>query len=269
MNTMIKILRNLIAVVILAISLYISSKFPVAKLDQENLYWIFSASAQSIAAFVGFFLAGYALFHSIMNEVASADDSLSDIVLKRKKNSFSRIRVLLVSTGISIILNLLMIFLNNRQVLLKNQVIALTFLSTIGTIIIGLFLVAYIIDPNRNAKIAKELVQSEKSYGQTGKLTAGQNFFSRFIELEQRLRSYTEKRKILVKSAPRQWPSIRDLIDALQSSGRINSNLHERLLGVTNYRNLLFHGKIEEASEIMVHQLDSLLNQLEKTLHGF
>lgn len=42
----------------------------------ENIYWLFSSAAQTIAAFIAFLLAGYALVQTMMETAVQADETL-------------------------------------------------------------------------------------------------------------------------------------------------------------------------------------------------
>jgi hypothetical protein len=41
--------------------------------DAQNIYWLFGAAAQTVAAFIAFLLAGYALVQGMMDAAAQAD----------------------------------------------------------------------------------------------------------------------------------------------------------------------------------------------------
>ena len=48
-------------------------------MTNDNIYWLFSAAAQSISAFVAFLLTGYALVHTLMEAAREKDDTLEEI----------------------------------------------------------------------------------------------------------------------------------------------------------------------------------------------
>lgn len=244
-------------------------QFDPAALNQQNLYWIFSSSAQSIAAYVAFMLAGYALFHSMMTEVANSDDSLSEIVAAERRTIFTRLRLLLISTGMSLLLNLLMLFLNDWQVGYKNDLIALTFAMTAATVVLGLFIVMYMIDPRRNIRVARHLVRTNPQFRPTGQAQPAQTFFTRFVSLERRLRAFVAANEIGLQARPGHVATFRDLANALYYAEHIHRETLDRLLGVGNYRNLLFHGEIPEASQPMIEELNELLEELEENIPGF
>src|SRR5437899_9468096 len=81
-------------------------------IDQQNVYWIFSSSAQSVSAFIAFLLAGYAFVHTVMEGVQQRDDSLIEVHHALRRQYYSRVRWLALVTGAAIIASLAMVYLN-------------------------------------------------------------------------------------------------------------------------------------------------------------
>lgn len=227
-------------------------------IDQQSLYWIFTASAQSIAAFVAFLVAGYALFHSSMTDMLARDETLSDIIDEERQQMFSRLKMLLVLTGVSILMNLFMVFLNDRPAAGKKELIVLTFFLTVATIVLGMYIVIYMVDPRRNAKIATRMVKASSTYGQSGAVTTEQVFFEKFLQLERLIREYIQTKDVRTKTTT----SLPDAFRALYYRGVYDKDFLNRLSDVNRYRNLLFHGQITQSSKKMVDELDYLLLQL-------
>lgn len=252
---------TLIAIIMFSVY-WICGKYDQPALDQENLYWLFSSSAQSIATFVAFLLAGYTLFHSIMNDVLAKDDTLDEIILEEKKSIFSKLRILLILTCVSIVLNLSMIFANNQDLIVKRELIAFTGLSTISTVIFGIAVVIYMIDPKRNIKIAKELIRKNINYGQLGKLTTDQIFFSKYIAFEKMIKDFCERKQIELPHRSGPSPTFRETIMGLYYRKIFDKEFLDRIIKVSKYRNLLFHGEIQQASEQMVKEIDEVNEQL-------
>jgi hypothetical protein len=85
-------------------------------MGEENIYWVFSSAAQTVAAFVAFLLAGYTLVHSMMDNLERADETLAEIHTKLKTDYYRRVRLLSIVTAPAILLSLFTVYLNGRPV---------------------------------------------------------------------------------------------------------------------------------------------------------
>jgi hypothetical protein len=83
--------------------------------DAQNIYWLFTASAQTIAAFIAFVLAGYALVHTMMESAAQADETLIEIHESRKRQYHRYLSALVIITAFAILFSLIVVFLNAFQ----------------------------------------------------------------------------------------------------------------------------------------------------------
>ena len=227
-------------------------------INQENLYWLFSASAQSIATFFAFLIAGYTLFVSMMDGLREKDDSLFDIVEEEKKLIFQKIKQLSIIVGSSLILNLSMIYANSIDFNIKADLIIVTLLTTAIAIIFGTWMVILIINPKKNKLIAAKLIYRQESFNQTGSKRNEQEFFSNFIKLEKELRDYIEKEQIIIKSRQPEVPTFREIVNHFYYTEMINTGIYNELLELNKYRNLLFHGHLNEASETMVDKIKNI-----------
>lgn len=259
----------LLTIVILAI-LYIlkslSDYYNINGVNLENLYWLFSASAQSIATFFAFMLAGYTLFISNLNNISNSDESLIDIIEVEKKEIFKLIVTLSYIVCLSLVLNLTMIYLNGIENDLKPFLFIVTFISTIVSIIMGIIVVIYIISPNKITKIASNMIYKNTSYDQKDSIKSDKDFFSQFIQLENTLRKYVESKDIIIKSKYQKFPSLREIINRFFYLEIINRDELNSLLDINKYRNLLFHGQIEKSSQVMIDRLIKIKEILENRL---
>ena len=81
-------------------------------MNDENIYWLFSSSAQAIATFVAFLLAGYTLVHTMMESVQQRDDTLQEIHAALIRQYYRQIRALALITGAAVLGSLAMRYLN-------------------------------------------------------------------------------------------------------------------------------------------------------------
>jgi hypothetical protein len=224
-------------------------------MDNDNVYWVFSAAAQSISAFVAFLLTGYALVHSLMETARQKDDSLDEIHATLRKTFHKRLTVLAWFTGSAVVLSLAMAYVNRWT--FQGKVFLEIFTSVIDLIAIagGLAFVVSIVDPARYEKAATKALEAEKGELRlTGPRTSSAEFFDAFRHLERLVRDYLRNKDLYVpsKGAPRMSYSFRQMIEALYQNEIIDRALFEELVDINKYRNLVFHGHVQDADESMV-----------------
>ena len=113
--------------------------------DQQNYYWLFSSSAQTISAFVAFLITGFALVLNMMEEIHT----------KLKSDYYKKIRILAVFTGLAIIFSLWMVYLNGGTSAHKSWLFMLTAGLNITAIVVGILFIISIINPGRYRTAAK------------------------------------------------------------------------------------------------------------------
>ena len=80
--------------------------------DIENIYWLFAASAQSIATFFAFLLAGYTIVLNIMDNKEDRDGSLEEVHHQLKTNYHRQLTGLALLTAFAITISLTIVYVN-------------------------------------------------------------------------------------------------------------------------------------------------------------
>ena len=210
-------------------------------MNNDNAYWLFSAAAQSISAFVAFLLTGYALVHSLMETARQKDDSLDEVHTALRRIFHTRLTVLAWFTGSAVVLSLVMVYVNRWT--FQGKVLLGIFTSAIdlGAIVGGLAFVVSIVDPSRYQKAAAKALDEEKRESHlSGPKLSSREFFEEFRQLEKLVRDYLRKRDLYVpsKSAPRMSYSFRQMIEALYQNEIVDKAFFEELMDINKYRNL-------------------------------
>lgn len=91
----------------------------------DNVYWLFSSSAQAIAAFIGFLAAGFFFSYDLMDKQVEKDETLEVIYVDIKNQYFKRLKALFILTGFSILLSLGVVFINGYDFGIYNLIIAI------------------------------------------------------------------------------------------------------------------------------------------------
>lgn len=216
----------------------------------ENIYWTFTAAAQSVAAFIAILLTGYTLGTDLLRSWRASDESLEDVEAALKRRVHRQLKALSVVTGTSIIFSLLIVYLNGEYAIpLWARILAGLLVCT--SIVGALWFVISLIDPDKYKKAAK--AELKETPGEEKASQPSDEFFKAFITLERALRNYLRTHHLYVPSrgAARMSYSFRQMVDALLFNERIDSAFHKELMEINKYRNLVFHGHLDHADPRM------------------
>src|SRR5689334_6243565 len=131
------------------------ANYKAPSMNDENIYWLFSSAAQSIATFVAFLLAGYTLVHAMMESVQQRDDTLEEIHSALIRQYYRQIKSLAIITGVAVLGSLAMLYLNGFVWPYKDVVVVLAAALDIAAIAWGIAFVIRIIDPDKYTNAAK------------------------------------------------------------------------------------------------------------------
>jgi len=239
----------------------------------DNIYWLFSSSAQAIAAFIGFLAAGFFFSYDRIDKHVEKDETLEDIYNDIRKQFYNRIKTLFILTGLSIILSLVVVYLNGFDLYWFGCILKiLVGLLNIVTIVWAIFFVLFIIDPDKVKKTAEKLVKENRSFftniaGQT--LTRGA-FIDKFIHLEKLLRALAEKYEISVdaNSRFRNFLPVSEIIKILLQRDVIDKQQFYQLIESNKLRNLAAHGNIQHIEKKFGETVESLVKALKVKLEN-
>ena len=130
-------------------------------MNDENIYWLFSSSAQAIATFVAFLLAGYTLVHAMMDSVQQRDDTLEEIHAALIRQYYQQIKSLAIITGVAVLGSLAMLYLNGFAWPYKDIVVTIAAMVNIAAIAWGIAFVIRIIDPDKYTNAAKRMIEED------------------------------------------------------------------------------------------------------------
>ena len=226
--------------------------------NQENFYWLFSSSAQTISAFVAFLVTGFALVLNMMDGLQQKDETLEDIHTKLKYDYYKKIRILAIVTGLAIIFSLWMVFLNGGESPNKCWLFILTSIINVSSIIFGILFVIAIINPDRYKNAAQEIIKEEKLEDSSKANSIDQaTFMTEFIRLEKSVRDKLQSRQLYIPfgDTPKMVFSFRQMVSALNQNQLISRNELNDLMQINKYRNLVFHGHQDKVDKGMLDRV--------------
>lgn len=234
--------------------------------DADTHYWYFSAAAQTIGTFIAFILTGYAIVITILSDIESKDETLTEIHAQLRRDYHSRMTLLAVLTGVSIISSLCGIVLNKITYPFKWLVLILSLFLIAAIVILGINFVLSIVDPDKYTKTATSLrASADKKMIPSGtSITAGE-FLARFIAIEKDLRDFIESSDFFRGQLDyeRQVLSFRRMIEILRLNNLIQPNERDELMGLNQYRNLVAHGRQEQVDTAVNRRIEVVRNIIE------
>jgi uncharacterized protein YutE (UPF0331/DUF86 family) len=237
--------------------------------ETQNIYWLFSAAAQSISAFLAFLLAGFAIVLHIMTTMEEHDETLEEILHILKRKYYKIITVLSFIIGLAIILSLSSVYLNGTNNPYKSYYYIATALLDFISIMGGIIFMIYILNPDKYKNLATELYEKEKqNISKKGEEINGIIFLQKFIQLEITIRRIVEvlDHEIDKKYINRLSLSLRDMIEIIWRNEYINRELYDNLREINKIRNLVVHGKIDKVDSGLIHYIKDIENALRISL---
>jgi hypothetical protein len=234
----------------------------------DMVFWLFSSSAQAVATFIAFLIAGYSVFLSVMDNLEEKDESLIGVHHEIKKSNYRWLTVLCILTGSAITFSLIMLFLKNSNLLgLRNYVIPFVLILNISSIIVGILFVLSLINPLRYQTAARHLLQRN---AKSTEMTTRGRFIDQFIELEKQLRklSSSPQYKELYKADSGRVYGLRGIIENLLRSEIIDRDTYVRLLKIVDFRNMVVHGRIDTVEPLFFAELEKILESIKKYVDG-
>lgn len=235
-------------------------------------FWLYSATAQTIAAFIALLLSGYIFMHSITEKNQqkqstreSKTDRSPDLI---KIRYYYYISILSFITAISIILNLFLIIVNKNFFSFKSFLIQLCLTSTTVAILGGVNFIIEVLDPRRYLKEIEKIEIDYKTFEdtkfKTTQIKSGINTWDRFlgdfIRLEILIRNFCLSRKF--NEVNNDYMSFTTMLNMLRKNAVINNDIFDRLITISKYRNLLVHGHINEVDEKLAIDLRRIMMQM-------
>lgn len=235
-------------------------------MDDQNIYWLFSSSAQAIATFVAFLLAGYTLVHTMMESVQQRDDTLQEIHAELIRQYYRQIRALALITGAAVLSSLAMLFLNGFVWPYKSVAVALAAALDIAAIGWGIAFVIGIIDPDKYSNAARRLIDEEtQALDRAGQQADAEDFFTLFERLEAAMR------QALQRAGPpepaddrgRQLSAFREMLLSLSQRNLVDRAFVRDLMQIGRYRNLASYGRLRRVDAAVIDQARAALARLE------
>jgi len=237
----------------------------------DNVYWLFSSSAQAIAAFIGFLAAGFFFAYDLMDKQVEKDETLEVIYVDIKNQYFKRLKALFILTGLSIILSLVVVFMNGYDFGIYNIIIAVIVgVVNVITVIWAITFVIFIIDPDKVKKTVEKLIKEDESVFEPtqGVSLTRAKFLESFSELENLLRDLAKKYRLESFGRFRDFMPLGQIIRSLYERGAINMESLRELSEMNKIRNLVAHGEINNIEQRIGDTLNKIRDEIKVKIHA-
>jgi hypothetical protein len=233
-------------------------------LNVDYIYWTFTAAAQSIAAFIGLLLAGYALVHSLMESARERDETLDEIHSALRVRFHRWLAVLATLTCLAVVSSLVVVFTNRWEFPGKYVLATLVAMIDLAAVVCGAAFVIVTSHPSRYILTAERVLAARRPEMKlSGENVPVGKFFAVIARLERALRKALQSVDIDHEPGSNgRAPSFRQLADALLQNERIDAELHRELIVISQYRNLVYHGHVKVADKTMLDRVQAAMKRL-------
>jgi prepilin signal peptidase PulO-like enzyme (type II secretory pathway) len=236
-------------------------------MDSDNIYWYFSTSAQSIAAFIGFLTAGFYFVQDKYDILRSSDETLEPIIKEIKHNNFVKLKVLCLLTGASIIFSIALVLLNKYTIPYFTVYVVIASFVNLITIVWAISFIISIINPDKIERTATKLIKENEDLNAkdtSSSMKIGE-FLEKFIKLENLVRNSFSRLGYELQLGKSDKPPTRlhDQFNLLLQLELIDLQTLSDLNELNRIRNLAAHGQIDRVDQKYAIMLDDLILKLE------
>ncbi|MDU0111736.1 hypothetical protein RT723_01660 [Psychrosphaera aquimarina] len=253
-----------------AISGYIGYINPIWILNENQILYLFSTSAQVLAGVYGLTLTGFIFFRNELSREEFDDDSLTDAVEALKERYFKLLVFITLFSVFTLLISNFVISIESS----KNSNMG-TFFINVGqaSFVINLLVITYfifdVIAPKRIERASKNLQETFDPVSSTEEKGSLEEFLTNFNQIEYILQKYgqafqSEMSGFQPKS--RRRISNVKLAQIILQAERIDNGLFDEIKRLITLRNSIVHGEEPIVSLKMVTASRSILVGLSNAL---
>lgn len=263
----------LISIIILIIfslvSAFIGTCYPVWILNENQILYLYSTSAQVLAGIYGLTLTGFVFFRNELSRKEFDDDSLIEAIESLKERYFKLlIFVTLLSIFTLLICNFIISIEGWGKSIFKTIVMNVAQSSFIVSLITIAYFIFDIIAPKRIEKASLKLQQTFDPINDDIKHGSLEIFLKNFNQTEYILQKYGKafQSKSYNFQSQRRIPNVK-LAQILLQAGKIDYPLYDEIIKLITLRNSIVHGAKPVVSSNMVATSENILRALSNALN--
>ncbi len=249
----------------------IGIRTPLLTLNENQILYLYSTSAQVLAGVYGLTLTGFIFFRNELSREEFEDDTLTEAVESLKSRYFKILTFVTILSIITLLLSNVVISSESGS----NSVIT-TILMNIGQsfFVINLCVIAYfifdVISPKRIEKESKAIQHQVDPLVSNQEQGSLETFLTNYNKLEYIIQKYGQAYQSEFEDNPaksrRRFSNVR-LAEFILRAEIINYDLFVEIKNLITLRNTIIHGAEPIVSETMVKASENILKELAKELN--
>jgi uncharacterized protein YutE (UPF0331/DUF86 family) len=259
--------------VLATISSYIGAGSPIFLLNENQVLYLFSTSAQVLAGVYGLTLTGFIFFRNELSREEFEDETLVEAIESLKSRYFTLLMFVTFSSVASLLLSNLAISYESAGTLLGTIIINSAQSAFIITLLAVTYFIYEVISPKRIERESKKLqeqVDPEREEAEKGSL---EEFLKNYNQIEDIIAKYGSRYQAVstveYTSRPRRYISNSKMAEFLFRNGQIGESLYGELKALITLRNSIIHGAEPIVSTRVVRNSSIILDELRKALLDF
>lgn len=259
--------------VLAAISSYIGAGSPIFLLNENQVLYLFSTSAQVLAGVYGLTLTGFIFFRNELSREEFEDETLVEAIESLKSRYFTLLMFVTFSSVASLLLSNLAISYESAGTLLGTIIINSAQSAFIITLLAVTYFIYEVVSPKRIERESKKLqeqVDPEREDAEKGSL---EEFLKNYNQIEAIIAKYGSRYQTVstveYSSRPRRYISNSKMAEFLFRNGQIGESLYGELKALITLRNSIIHGAEPIVSTRVVRNSSIILDELRKALLDF
>jgi hypothetical protein len=246
---------------------FIGTKAPLLLLNENQVLYLYSTSAQVLAGVYGLTLTGFIFFRNELSREEFEDDTLTVAVDSLKDRYFKILLFLTILSIFTLLMsNLVLSTESEKGELLKPILMNVAQSSFVVNLLVIAYFIFDVIAPKRIEKESKSIQKVVDPIPEGGLNGSLEDFLSSFNQLEYIIQKYGQAYQSQIESQgkPRRRISNVRLAEFIFRAEKNDYALFEKIKNLITLRNSIIHGAEPVVSNHMVEQSKSILQELAK-----
>jgi uncharacterized protein YutE (UPF0331/DUF86 family) len=261
----------LIFILCSSISIYIGFTNPILTLNESQILYLFSTSAQVLAGVYGLTLTGFIFFRNELSREEFDDDSLTDAIESLKDRYFKLLVFITFFSIFTLLICNLAISSESKESSLNVSLINIGQVSFFINLLVIAYFIFDVIAPKRIERASKNLQQKFDPIEENSEKGSLEEFLTNFNQVEYILQKYGQafqSELSLYQPKARRRISNAKLAQIILQAERIDNHLYEEIKRLITLRNSIVHGEEPVVSYKMVKSSREILEALSKACTG-
>lgn len=256
--------------VMAATTSYVGANNPILILNENQILYLFSTSAQVLAGVYGLTLTGFIFFRNELSREEIEDETLVEAVESLKSRYFTLLLFVTLSSVATLLLSNLAISYEGAGTSLSTIIINSAQSAFIITLLAVTYFIFEVISPKRIERESRKLQsQVDPAREETNKGSL-EEFLKNYNQIEEIIAKYGSiyqtTSSIGYASRPRRHISNAKLTEMLFRNEKISESLYGEIRALITLRNSIIHGAEPVVSDNVVSNSSIILNELRKEL---